>query len=73
MINLSKYKKNKYKDGIERDEKGLTANDREILAAIDFEKIATDAILLNIRFSIFLVSTFRMFDDRTDGLPHDMG
>jgi len=42
VINLSK-KKKKYKDGIERDEKGLTADDREILAAIDFEKIGRDA------------------------------
>ena len=36
-------KKKKYSDGIERDEDGLTADERAIIDSIDFEKIAADA------------------------------
>jgi len=42
MKNMSK-KKKKYNDGVERDEKGLTASDRAIIDSIDFEKIGADA------------------------------
>jgi len=41
MKNMSK--KKKYKDGVERDEKGLTADERAIIDSIDFEKIGADA------------------------------
>jgi hypothetical protein len=40
LINLSK--KKKYSDGIERDEDGLTADERAIIDSIDFKKITAD-------------------------------
>jgi Flp pilus assembly protein TadB len=37
-------KKKKYSDGVERDERGLTADDRAIIDSIDFKKIGADAV-----------------------------